>query len=1158
MCCAAVTQKRQWLLAIAATVGLSGSLARANPFYTGADVSLLTFMQQSGVNFTDNGVAANGDQILYNAGANLFRLRIFVNPQTTYNNTNVGAIQTTAYDIALSQQIKADDPAAKILLDFHYSDTWADPGHQTLPAAWATPSETLSQLETTVQTYTTSTLQAFETAGVMPDMVQLGNETTNGMLWPTGELNFSGTQTQQNASWAAFGGLLNAGIAGVRAVQGTGPRIPIALSVDSGDKNGEPQYFYGMITKPVVTGGGSVGGAGVTDFDIEGVDYYPSNYSGTGGTGKTFAFLQSNLTALADTNTNNGTNSNPSKKIMLLENNYPYMGTANSSTEPISNYALNNYPATPNNGGSGSGNPWPATTAGQQQEFTDVRNLMMNLPGGDGEGLLWWYPEAVQVNPYNISNGGDTALFNTAGNNYTALPILSPTTGAFNVTGTITATWTAHVTTDWNTTGNWLGGAVPNGVGAEADLLAAITTPQTLSSRVAVTLGSLYLNNANSYTISGAGSLTMQVSSGSALVEVLSGTHTINLPMTLLSNTTVTVVPPTSTLSVSGGVQSASASLAMSGSGILALSGTSSIAGGVSVSAGQLNLIGGALTTPSITVSAGTLNVNGGTLSATNLTDNGTASFTIATQSIATLSGSGTLNLNPTALTISGGGTFSGPIGGSGSLTVSGSTLEIASPGSIATASVSVSSGASLKVDSGATITSTPNFTDNGTATFNNAAASIGLLNGAGTLNLNPAALTVTNGGTFSGPISGGGSIIVSGGTLEIASPGSIANTSVSVSSGAGLTVDSGAAISSATNLSDNGTVSLASASQSIATLNGSGTLNLNPTALTISGGGTFSGPANGPGTMTLTGGMLTLGGSLGASAITVNASATLNINGSVTANPALVSNGVTNFAANAGTAGPAAVALASVNIGAVGEVTVNSSAMHANRSVVEVGSLTFANTPAAPAGLLNLMDNDMIVHNGILSNITSEIAAAFNGGLWNGGGGITSSAALTAGNTTLAAVLNDNGTGTDTPLFTTFDGQPVVDSDVLVKYTYFGDANLDGVVNGSDYAMIDNGFNSQNSPDPLGGWRNGDFNYDGVINGDDYLLIDNSFNTQGSVSLAEDSAGPTEMIATDTTQIDSSTAVPEPAMGLGAFAAAAIFLRRNRYCRALGKPRML
>ena len=92
MCCAAVAQKRLWLLAIATTIGLGGSLARAGTFYTGADVSLLTFMQQSGVNFTDNGVAANGDQILYNAGANLFRLRIFVNPQTTYNTSNDGAM----------------------------------------------------------------------------------------------------------------------------------------------------------------------------------------------------------------------------------------------------------------------------------------------------------------------------------------------------------------------------------------------------------------------------------------------------------------------------------------------------------------------------------------------------------------------------------------------------------------------------------------------------------------------------------------------------------------------------------------------------------------------------------------------------------------------------------------------------------------------------------------------------------------------------------------------------------------------------------------------------------------------------------------------------------------------------------------------------------
>src|SRR5271154_7040991 len=143
MCCAAVAQKHFWLCLGTAAAGLGCAVAKADPFYVGADVSLLTFMQQQGVAFTNNGAAANGDQILYDAGANLFRLRIFVNPQTTYNNTNVGAIQTQAYDIALAQQIKADDPSAKLLLDFHYSDTWADPGDQTKPSAW-TGDSTLS------------------------------------------------------------------------------------------------------------------------------------------------------------------------------------------------------------------------------------------------------------------------------------------------------------------------------------------------------------------------------------------------------------------------------------------------------------------------------------------------------------------------------------------------------------------------------------------------------------------------------------------------------------------------------------------------------------------------------------------------------------------------------------------------------------------------------------------------------------------------------------------------------------------------------------------------------------------------------------------------------------------------------------------------------
>ncbi len=265
---------------------ISSSFVLADPFYLGSDVSLLPTIEQlsgspaggaSGP-FKDGGVTRPGEQILVNHGDNIFRIRIFVNPQTTYTNTNSGAIQTTAYDIALAQRLKAT--GAKVILDFHYSDTWADPGHQTLPAAWAIPTQTLTQLESTVQSYTTTTLQAFKTAGVMPDIVQLGNETTNGIMWNTGKLNFNGTQAQQNASWAAYGGLLNAGIAGVRAVQDPGQRIPVALSIDKGDKDDQPQFHFGMLQMPVNTGSVAVGGGGVTDFDIEGVDFYSSSTSG--------------------------------------------------------------------------------------------------------------------------------------------------------------------------------------------------------------------------------------------------------------------------------------------------------------------------------------------------------------------------------------------------------------------------------------------------------------------------------------------------------------------------------------------------------------------------------------------------------------------------------------------------------------------------------------------------------------------------------------------------------------------------------------------------------------------------------------------------------------------------------------------------------------
>jgi hypothetical protein len=235
-----------------------------------------------------------------------------------------------------------------------------------------------------------------------------------------------------------------------------------------------------------------------------------------------------------------------------------------------------------------------------------------------------------------------------------------------------------------------------------------------------------------------------------------------------------------------------------------------------------------------------------------------------------------------------------------------------------------------------------------------------------------------------------------------------------------------------------------------------------------------------------------------------------------------------------------------------------------AQAGVSVLTSLTIENT-GSYTSTLDLTNNSLIIQNGgtanaasaaVASTVAAEIASGRNNnaqGLWTGTG-ITSS--LAAANPTLTAVgmiYNDNGSGT--PLKTSFEGQTVSDGDVLVKYTYDGDANLDGTVNGSDYALIDNAYNEDQAylaahpsgTPPLTGWQNGDFNYDGQINGDDYALIDNAFNMEGSVTFAGTSAGPAEMIAGDTEQV-ASPAVPEPTtLTLIAMGAAGSMIRRRR-----------
>jgi len=185
-----------------------------------------------------------------------------------------------------------------------------------------------------------------------------------------------------------------------------------------------------------------------------------------------------------------------------------------------------------------------------------------------------------------------------------------------------------------------------------------------------------------------------------------------------------------------------------------------------------------------------------------------------------------------------------------------------------------------------------------------------------------------------------------------------------------------------------------------------------------------------------------------------------------------------------------------------------------------------------AAVGKLDLNDNGLIVHNGNLAQIAAAIQAGSNNLSWNGSTGITSStAAADSGHLTALGVIQNAGPSGSSIYTSNFDGATslsLATTDVLVRYTYYGDANLDGQVDGTDYSLIDNGFLNH-----LTGWQNGDFNYDGVVDGSDYTLIDNAFNNQGADPLAA---------------VTAQIAVPEPAsFGVVAIGLAALMRRRRK-----------
>jgi arabinogalactan endo-1,4-beta-galactosidase len=349
---------------------------RPTPFFLGADISALASVEQRGGVFMNDGKPADEITIFTEHGWTCFRLRIFVNP-----NGRGGVVNSLEYTRALAKRIKA--AGAMFMLDFHYSDTWADPGKQTKPVAWQ--NQNLATLATTVKNYTQTTLTDFGNAGVMPDMVQVGNEISSGMLWGTGtgansaggKLVFSGSTTSQQTSWKNMGTLLNSAIQGVRAAQGTGPKIQVAIHIDRGAQDDHPKFYFDDLTNSAW--------GNVSDFDVMGVSYYPYSQPADQS-------LQSNLNAIATDPALAG------KKIMVLETNDPY--------ESLSSQTY--------------------TEQDQENALASLKNIMMNLPNDAGEGIVYWAPEMVQISGFSIYNGGATSLFHFVnGNTFMANDALS-------------------------------------------------------------------------------------------------------------------------------------------------------------------------------------------------------------------------------------------------------------------------------------------------------------------------------------------------------------------------------------------------------------------------------------------------------------------------------------------------------------------------------------------------------------------------------------------------------------------------------------------------------------------------------------------------------------------------------------------------------------
>lgn len=342
-------------------------------FIKGADVSIMPELERNGTKFYDNGIEQDGLTILKNHGVNWIRVRIWNNPYVVGPEGVGGGNTDEAKAIEMAKRAKA--LGMKVLVDFHYSDFWVDPGQQRKPDAWKNDSG--DKLVDDVYAYTAKVMQDFNAQGVTPDMVQVGNELNNGMLWPEAQL------TEDNPNGYKFlAKLLNAGLQAVHD-NDKDNKVKTMIHLAGVDVNLYHTFFDNLIVKNKVN-----------DFDIIGMSFYP--------------FWHGTMDDLK--NTMNDVSAKYNKDVIAVETAFGY-------TLEDADFEKNNFGTNEEKVGG-----YKATVQGQATGLRDVMATVASVNDNRGLGIFYWAPDWVINEKVGWkSNGGgngwdNLTLFDTKGN----------------------------------------------------------------------------------------------------------------------------------------------------------------------------------------------------------------------------------------------------------------------------------------------------------------------------------------------------------------------------------------------------------------------------------------------------------------------------------------------------------------------------------------------------------------------------------------------------------------------------------------------------------------------------------------------------------------------------------------------------------------------